>query len=668
MAGDGTGNLQIGDGPWTAVGIESKYQSPAGRVRLSAWINASDQLAFAGENGQVSLLAYPLAANATPMVINLTDAPLTALAPLLDHAMLAWGDARGRVGLLDLETGEIRAISLHESAVTALSISPAGDLIASGSQGATVMVVGTDLVLQEQLTGLGSMVTAVAFAPAGHRLAVAGLGSEILLYNTTDWSVERTIATGPGWITAIEFVRPRHAWQLATVDSGGVLHLYTDRGKEHAIPIDLGAWANDLLWMASAEMLVAAQQDGNLSILVAGSPGNLSLSGRISTSEALYAVSALAGGSAFVTAGATGNLTLWGRDTDGDAVVDRRDPFPTDENQWYDGDGDGFGDNPQGHNADLFPGDPAASSDTDGDGYPDAWNEGFGAGDSSLGMRRDAFPHDPQEWLDSDGDGIGDNRDPYPYNRFITSTGQVRSAQFTAGAAVGLMVLYGVVMLEGRYRLRRFQDRLTTNSRPNLESLVATTSTTLTVARQLFRRGRCFAARRVLAQAEYDFAAERQRYRQAEREIAKARKRLDLCHAEGLEPVTLLRDRTRKAMAGGNFSRARELARKAGRAFNTQLLRAQRTAAGFGGAFPRAGAIPAAADTGIPGYDWHGRAAPTTQRDAPRVINISFSDCIINRSELKLADADASESAGGDAEAMNRRTRTISAGGRAHEA
>ena len=45
--------------------------------------------------------------------------------------------------------------------------------------------------------------------------------------------------------------------------------------------------------------------------------------------------------------------------------------FPTDGTQWEDRDGDNYGDNPNGNNADAFPDDSSQWADSDGDGYGD---------------------------------------------------------------------------------------------------------------------------------------------------------------------------------------------------------------------------------------------------------------------------------------------------------
>ncbi len=78
------------------------------------------------------------------------------------------------------------------------------------------------------------------------------------------------------------------------------------------------------------------------------------------------------------------------------------DAFPTDLNQWWDQDGDGYGDNSAGLNADDCPTENGSSfidflgCIDDGDGYRDEFEPQGLAGD-------------PTQWEDSDYDGYGDN-------------------------------------------------------------------------------------------------------------------------------------------------------------------------------------------------------------------------------------------------------------------
>ena len=86
-------------------------------------------------------------------------------------------------------------------------------------------------------------------------------------------------------------------------------------------------------------------------------------------------------------------------DRDNDGYSNAGDPFPDDSTQWADRDGDNRGDNPDGNNPDAFPDDTSQWKDTDGDGR----------GDNPNGFNGDAFWQDPDQWEDTDGDGYGDN-------------------------------------------------------------------------------------------------------------------------------------------------------------------------------------------------------------------------------------------------------------------
>ena len=87
------------------------------------------------------------------------------------------------------------------------------------------------------------------------------------------------------------------------------------------------------------------------------------------------------------------------------------DAFPTDDTQWVDSDGDGYGDNPPpATTGDACPStngdsmnDRFGCTDSDGDGYSDpdsSWTVANGA---------DAFASDATQWSDADSDGYGDN-------------------------------------------------------------------------------------------------------------------------------------------------------------------------------------------------------------------------------------------------------------------
>ena len=82
-------------------------------------------------------------------------------------------------------------------------------------------------------------------------------------------------------------------------------------------------------------------------------------------------------------------------------VSDGADAFPLEHSQWADQDGDGYGDNSSGFEADDCPAEEGYSN-VGLFGCPDADNDG-------TAQSNDAFPDDPTQWADTDNDGYGDN-------------------------------------------------------------------------------------------------------------------------------------------------------------------------------------------------------------------------------------------------------------------
>ncbi|MBL6890601.1 MAG: FG-GAP repeat protein [Candidatus Poseidoniaceae archaeon] len=90
------------------------------------------------------------------------------------------------------------------------------------------------------------------------------------------------------------------------------------------------------------------------------------------------------------------------------------DLYPFEASQWWDSDGDGFGDNLEGVNADdciLENGisfeDRLGCLDSDGDGWSNPNTVDWFASPNGLA---DAFTNDSTQWRDVDGDGYGDNQ------------------------------------------------------------------------------------------------------------------------------------------------------------------------------------------------------------------------------------------------------------------
>ena len=89
-------------------------------------------------------------------------------------------------------------------------------------------------------------------------------------------------------------------------------------------------------------------------------------------------------------------------DGDGDGASDTSDLWPSDASQWFDSDGDGYGDEPSGTDGDSCPNQMGTSTNGGTFGCPDQDADGWA--DSE-----DSFPEQRSQFIDSDGDGYGDN-------------------------------------------------------------------------------------------------------------------------------------------------------------------------------------------------------------------------------------------------------------------
>jgi len=116
----------------------------------------------------------------------------------------------------------------------------------------------------------------------------------------------------------------------------------------------------------------------------------------------------------FGTSTELGNLGC--SDLDSDGYADSDDAFPTDSTQWSDTDGDGYGDESTGNNPDACPTVAGTSSldrygcpDSDADGASDEDLSGTNGPVWTIADGADILPNDASQQSDTDGDGFGDN-------------------------------------------------------------------------------------------------------------------------------------------------------------------------------------------------------------------------------------------------------------------
>ena len=579
------------------------------------------EIAAACGSGNVTILSQTSTGGKEPRVLELSDRTLTTLAAIPGTSLVAWGDSGGQVGTLDITSGEKKSVNVQDARVTSLDVSLDGMMIVAGSEDSTVSVMyASNLTHRISLTGMGSMVTDIAFSPDGNSLAMGGLSKEVHLYNTTSWEKERSIETTGSWTTALEFVETGSGSFLVAGDSSGTLLFYNLTASKTERAITLGSWTNELLYLPSPRLLAASQQDGTISFIRMSDWQDETLfqdlSQNFDTGAAIYSLSPVDNSTILVSGGSDGILRVWGRDSDWDGVVDGNDSFPLDETQWADADEDGAGDNPEGRRSDAFPSDPAASVDSDGDGYPNSWNPGKGRSGSTTGLRLDTFPDDPREWRDSDGDGVGDNSDPMPQFFLVHQEWHIRLLSLVEIVLilVGLMAarLFFMVFLQ----YRSLKRKLAAEKDGYLRNVAARLSQVLDETLSLLARGRCFKAKLLLGKVRREMCVQRRLRSAAQDELKRTENMLALCQENGLDPNWNELEHIRAKIGQGEFHLATIDAVKLRRYYQEVLEAARKKQRRLTRLLEATG---------------------TDQEQAsPRVVNLTISDCVLNRCEIKL--------------------------------
>jgi len=221
-------------------------------------------------------LALPYNSNA-----QITDVPSVAFSP--DDTLLGAGvelyhattqTTYGALQIWRISDGALlQNFTSYGEAVTSVSFSPDGQLIASGSADRSVKVwqVANGTLVSDRFDH-AEKVNAVAFSPDGQRLASASDDRTAKLYRTTNWAVERTLTGHTDNIMSLAF-SPNSATlatagldetiRLWNVADGGLslslLHgsdVYAVTFAANGQTLASGGWGNTIkLWNPQTGML-----------------------------------------------------------------------------------------------------------------------------------------------------------------------------------------------------------------------------------------------------------------------------------------------------------------------------------------------------------------------------------------------------------------------------
>ncbi len=198
---------------------------------------------------------------------------LTGLKSGQQFRALGWGGGSHR-SMLQVQTlGTLQqAIALtqesnrlegHSQSVNAVSVSPDGQWIASGSEDATIRLWSTDGTLIHRLEA-PERVTDLAFGPEGSTLAAVTAAGELLLWNLQEGNphegqLERTFNHGD-WITAVA-VSPANG-AIATAGRDQTIKLWdTQNGSQLRTLTGHQGWVNQVSFSPDGQTLASVGED-----------------------------------------------------------------------------------------------------------------------------------------------------------------------------------------------------------------------------------------------------------------------------------------------------------------------------------------------------------------------------------------------------------------------
>jgi WD40 repeat protein len=99
-----------------------------------------------------------------------------------------------------------KTLTGHSSSVSAVSFSPDGRQIASGSGDNTIKLWDAATGdLQKTLTGHSSWISAVAFSPDGRQITSGSRDKTIKLWDATTGDLQKTLTGHSNWVSAVAF-------------------------------------------------------------------------------------------------------------------------------------------------------------------------------------------------------------------------------------------------------------------------------------------------------------------------------------------------------------------------------------------------------------------------------------------------------------------------------
>ena len=181
--------------------------------------------------------------------------------------LLATGSRDKTVKLWDTTTGkEIKTLSGHTDWVSAVSFSLDGELLASASADNTVKLWDTTTGKEiKTLSGHTNVVNAVSFSPNGELLASASADSTVKLWDTTTGKEIQTLSGHTDWVEAVSF--SPNGELLASASADNTVKLWdTTTGKEIKTLSGHTNRVSAVSFSRNGELLASASDDNTVKL------------------------------------------------------------------------------------------------------------------------------------------------------------------------------------------------------------------------------------------------------------------------------------------------------------------------------------------------------------------------------------------------------------------
>lgn len=209
------------------------------------------------------------------------------------------------------ETQEINRLEGHSQRVNSVSVSPDGQLIASGSDDGTVKIWHSDGKFLHQLEGgeEGDRINSVAFNPDGTLLAFASSGGAVKLWNPANPKMVQTLAEQGEVVTETDWSNDGQI--LATSSWDGTVKLWNPVSKSLQRTLSVpGGRVKTLSFSPDGEVLATGTEDGTVQ-LWSVSDGERSYPASRGHRDEITSVSFSPDGTTLASASYDGSIRLW---------------------------------------------------------------------------------------------------------------------------------------------------------------------------------------------------------------------------------------------------------------------------------------------------------------------------------------------------------------------